>query len=175
MSQNKVHVMVDIETYDVIPSAVILSLGACTIRDSAAGCFYTEFDPNTQSDRTTSASTIEWWKRQGEDKIPNKSTTYLEDGLRKFSFWLSSLRAEPIIWCKGTDFDVAILADAYKYYNMRIPWKYNNIRDMRTLKKCHPQLTYIENPNPHHALQDAIYQTHHLQQIFMYNQHLQWE
>lgn len=165
--------MIDIETYDVIPSAVILSLGACVMNSQEENVFYREFNPATQDMRTTSQSTIDWWNQQS---IPAPcGSLSLQQGLGEFKYWLSTLRAEPIIWCKGTDFDTAILAHAYKQYNIELPWKYNNVRDMRTLKKLHPQLTYATNHNPHHALSDAINQAVHLSQIFAYNPQLQWE
>lgn len=173
MSLDKVHIMVDIETLDTTPSAVILSIGAVTMHNAEYAMFYREYNPDTQFERTKSQSTIDWWKGQ-PISIPS-SELELYTGLEEFSYWIKSLRAEPIIWCKGTDFDTAILAHAYKQYKLEVPWKYNRVRDMRTLKKLHPQLTYSENLSPHHALQDAISQANHLEQIFAYNQYLQWE
>jgi hypothetical protein len=173
MSSNKVHVMVDIECYDVVPTAVILSLGAVTMHRADQQTFYAEYATDTQYERTRSISTIEWWAQQSTP-LP-QGLTALKDGLIDFALWLRDLRAEPIIWCKGTDFDTAILAHAFNQYAMAAPWKYNHVRDMRTLKKCHPQLNYVENQQPHHALQDAINQAVHLNQIFAYNQYLQWE
>lgn len=173
MSSNKVHVMVDIETLDTERTAVILSLGAVVMNSAEEHTLYLEFDSDTQYERTKSQSTIEWWNQQ---PIPApKGSMTLVDGLKAFKLWLSALRAEPIIWCKGTDFDTAILAHAYAHNRIEIPWKYNNVRDVRTLKKLHPQLTYATNHQPHHALQDAINQAVHLSQIFAYNQYLQWE
>ena len=173
MSSDKVHVMVDIETYDTERTAMIASIGAITMHRADQAMFYGEYNTDGQYGRTKGEATLAWWKEQS---IPIPfSGVYLEEGLRNFSKYLADLRAEPIIWCKGTDFDTAILAHAYAQYGYPVPWKYNNIRDMRTLKKCHPQLHYIQNPNPHHALQDAINQANHLNQIFAYNQYLQWE
>lgn len=173
MSSDKVHVMVDIETLDTTPSAVILSLGAVTMHREDQQTFYGEYNPDTQYERTQSQSTIDWWSQQPIRRPESPINIYT--GLEEFSYWLHSLRAEPIIWCKGTDFDTAMLAHAYAQYKVPVPWKHNNIRDMRTLKKCHPQLNYLANPVPHHALQDAINQATHLNQIFAYNQYLQWE
>lgn len=161
----KVHIMVDIETLDVCPTAVILSIGACTLDE--IDTFYQELDTSSQYERTRSQSTIEWWSKQS---IPMPAGTVpIKDVLYNFKHWISALRAEPIIWCKGTDFDVAILANAFNQYSMGIPWKYNHIRDMRTLVKMHPQITHAPNLNPHHALQDALYQARQLRKLLMYN------
>lgn len=177
MSQDKVHLMVDIESEDVEPSAVILSIGGCTIREiDTSKYFYSELDTNTQFGRTKSPFTLEWWKTQvakGGYKPDGK--VYIKDALEQFSDWIKSFNARPIIWCKGTDFDVKILDDAYKMEKLEVPWAYNDVRDFRTLKKLHPQLTFPENQFAHHALEDALYQARCLNTIFAYNDRLQWE
>jgi len=174
MSSDKVHVMVDIETWDTKPSAVILSLGACVVTNTDV-TFYKEAAVDSQASRTASIATMDWWAEQEKNGVyyPNKGTQSLKEVLQEFSRWLSTLRAEPIIWCKGTDFDTAILAHAYNQCSLQLPWKYNNVRDFRTLLKLHSQLERGTNLVPHHALQDAIYQSRELQRILNYNNYLQ--
>lgn len=152
MSQDKVHIMVDLETYDVNPSAVILSIGACVI-DAPEKRFYLELDPTTQFERTVSMATKEWWSKQPMP-IPIGSC-HLYDALAQFTFWIRSFNAEPVIWCKGTDFDVAILTHAYNQMSVAVPWKYNNTRDCRTIFKI---ANYTPKKAEHNALQDAIEQ-----------------
>lgn len=169
-SQDKVYVMIDIETLDVESTAVILSIGACTIEDRPENTFYGEYDPETQYERTKSQSTIDWWAKQS---IPRPgSDIYLHEGLRELARWFSSLRADPIVWCKGTDFDTAILTHAYKQYHLSIPWHYNSVRDFRTLKKLFPAYSYPKNPQPHHALADAKHQAEELKGIMRANLNL---
>jgi hypothetical protein len=149
------HFMIDIETYDVTPSAVILSIGAERILGS--GTFYVEIDPNTQYERTASLATKEWWAKQGNPPI--HGTTTLHDALTSLAHWLKSLSEEPIIWCKGTDFDTVILAHAYKQLNLEVPWKYYNVRDCRTVfKLCNAPKVGAE----HNALEDAMAQSDEL-------------
>lgn len=177
MSQDKVHIMVDIETEDVEPSAVILSIGACNIRETTTSkCFYSELDTATQCGRTKSSFTLEWWKTQvAKGGYKPAGGVYIKAALDQFSAWIKSFNARPIIWCKGTDFDVKILVDAYKMERIEIPWAYTDVRDFRTLKNLHPQLTFSENHFAHHALEDALYQAQCLRIIFAYNDRLQWE
>lgn len=149
------HVMVDIETYDTKPSAVILSIGADVILGS--GEFYQELDISTQYERTASIATKEWWAKQGNPPI--HGTVTLHDALTNFATFLAVLPSEPIIWCKGTDFDVAILTHAYQALYRSVPWKYNNVRDCRTVFK----LAGINPPKAsHNALEDAIMQSDYL-------------
>lgn len=162
MSSEKVNVMVDIETLDVKSTAVILSIGACTIElFTEAITFYEEIDPASQSSRSISQSTVDWWKTQSG--YPGGGIRSLKAVLTSFSRYLSSLRAEPIIWCKGTDFDTQILANAFTEHGMEVPWKYNAVRDFRTVKKLLP-VNVGPNPNPHNALADALHQSAELRQ-----------
>lgn len=149
------HFMIDIETYDVTPSAVILSIGAERILGSET--FYVEVDPNTQYERTASIATKEWWAKQGNPPI--HGITPLHDALIQLSGWLKNLSQEPVIWCKGTDFDTVILTHAYKSFSMETPWKYNHVRDCRTVFKL---LGVTPSRATHNALEDAMMQSDEL-------------
>ena len=156
------HIMVDIETLDVAVTAKILSIGACTIVPTDAGRheFYRELYPH-QPSRTESQSTLDWWKQQAN--MPH-GTLDLASALQQFSQWIASLRTTPIIWCKGLDFDVAILNHAFRQCAIQIPWKYNHVRDCRTLEWIFEDKIdkSIENTNSHNALSDAKYQRERL-------------
>lgn len=175
MSSDKIHLMVDIESEDTEPSAVILSIGASDIKNPE-NCFYLELDTHTQFGRTKSEKTVDWWNAQVAKGVykPN-GRVEISDALTQFSAYIKAFGKRPIIWCKGTDFDVKILVDAYSMERVELPWKYNDVRDFRTLLKLHPQLQLPTNPHPHHALEDALYQAHCLTTIFAYNTTLQWE
>ena len=168
-STDPVHFMVDLETLDTTPSSVILSIGTCVIpgyMDPAdSDKFYVEVHVGSQYMRTQSISTIEWWKQQGN--CPDHGTISLTDALRQFRDYLLRYTTEPIIWCKGTDFDTAILAHAYKQMGSDTPWRYNNVRDFRTVKKLFADSLVVTAPNlnPHNALADAIHQARELRQL----------
>lgn len=146
------HIMVDIETYDVKPSAVILSIGAATLFGNDD--FYAEIDPKTQPNRTCSDSTVNWWAAQGNPPI-NGTNNFIET-MQAFATWVKARGERPVIWCKGTNFDVVILTHALESLNIPVPWKYNDVRDCRTVFK-------LAGINPvvaeHHALSDVYNQT----------------
>lgn len=149
MQTDKIHIMVDLETYDTKPTAVILSIGAVVIVDPIQS-YYRELDPTTQTYRTVSDSTKEWLSKQ---PMPLPVGPYsLYAALSGFTAWIKSFNREPVIWCKGTDFDVAILANAYQQMYLLVPWKYNNIRDCRTMFKV---AQWEPKKANHNALQDA--------------------
>lgn len=157
------HVMVDIETLDTEETAVILSIGACLIPRTSCQ-FYVECNPGTgQMARTTSQSTVDWWNQQVPGLLPN-GHELLIDSLIMFSRWLKQLPGKPVLWAKGIDFDTKVLANAYKQFNLPVPWKYNDVRDFRTMKKMLP-LEGLVNSNPHNALADAKHQADVLEDI----------
>ena len=167
-ANSPVHIMVDIETLDTDRTAVILSIGAVTIPSMLGNefkSFYVECYEYKQYERTASQDTINWWAKQPSGLMP-KGTILLTEALKEFKLWIEQQRAEPIMWCKGTDFDTAILAHAFQQYKIPVPWKYNAIRDVRTLEKI-LSVASQKNENPHNALADALHQSRKLQQIML--------
>ena len=166
-SQEPVHIMVDLETWDTTASAVILSIGACIIGPDPKrfDTLYLELNTNTQYMRTKSVSTMEWWEQQGN--CPCNGRTSLVDALYHLRDYLARITVKPIIWCKGTDFDVSILSHAYRQMGVEPPWKYSDVRDFRTVKKMFGEsmVTTIQNPQPHNALEDAVFQAQQLYSI----------
>ena len=166
-SNEAVHIMVDLETWDTTASAVILSIGACIIGADPKrfDTLYLELSTYTQYMRTKSVSAMEWWEQQGN--CPCNGRTSLVDALYHLRDYLARITVRPIIWCKGTDFDVSILTHAYGQMGVPTPWKYNDVRDFRTVKKMFGEsmVTTISNPKPHDALEDAVFQAQQLYSI----------
>jgi len=167
MPQND-HIMVDIETLDTEESAVILSIGACVVSSNRfRPQFYGEIAIQHQLDlgRTKSESTEAWWATQPFS--PPNGVFLLRGTLIEFARWIEVYTPEPIIWAKGIDFDTKILAHAYKQCGLSVPWKYNNVRDFRTVKKLFSESIdpSLINVQAHNALEDAIYQTRQLLSI----------
>jgi len=158
------HVMVDIETLGTGTDAVILSIGACTIDSDglgwARGIYYKEIHLS-QADRKFDMGTVLWWMHQNSKGVtlPMGGTMPIEEVLEEFNDWLH-LFDRPIIWCKGTDFDIAILTHAMNQHNIKPAWKYSNVRDCRTVFKLFPvaKEAIPANENPHDALADAAHQ-----------------
>lgn len=156
---NEQHIMIDIETLDTIPSAIILSIGAVAFKPEHEMDFYIEIFTDSQYTRTSSLNTLAWWKNQKNfPKHPSVDLTY---ALTCLSVWISDVSGTrtPIIWCKGTDFDVTILADAYRQHKLPIPWRYNKVRDCRTIFET---FGVPITGASHNALADAKDQAHDL-------------
>ena len=167
MTKQLRHVMIDNETLDLVPSSKIVSIGA-VIFDPRYGkisddTFYVELDLKAQKGRTEDHSvngTVAWWKKQTpEVRKALKGTTLLEDALEDLEFWLPD---DCKVWGNGSIFDIAMLEDAYRQYEMKIPWEYWNIRDMRTIKDMYESSRGSWEKGyrgtKHNALEDAKYQ-----------------
>lgn len=179
MSSNsrELHFMVDTETYGLRPDSVILSLGACTVlppveTEFSNETFYEEFSVSFQSVRAKQQATMDWWATQSN--CPCNGTTPLAEGLAKFIEWMSSLcnnrQAVPVVWCKGTDFDIPLLYNAFDQCGLKAPWKYNDVADLRTITRRLWPTTYTNLQRPewlaqHNALHDAMWQAYVLEKL----------
>lgn len=160
------NVMIDLETMDTASTAAIVSIGAVKFdKDGISDEFYSIIDlaDCVQHGLTMSPSTVQWWISQ-----PNKSDTFdgnksklLSSALLKFGGWIPD---NARVWGNGSDFDNAILRNAYNACSLSVPWKYYNNCCYRTFKNLFP--TPIDRVGTHHnALDDARSQALHLIKI----------
>jgi 3'-5' exoribonuclease-like protein len=169
-------IMIDIETLDIARTATILQIGACKFSpdDGITEKFYVFVELESQPKSTISPATLKWWTTQSAMPI-FAGAAHINDALSRLHDWLiaqgaTGLNNDYEIWCKGTDFDAAILAHAYKtYMQMETPWKYSAPRDCRTLFKLFPEIKApTANKHAHDALADAIHQAEHAARILKY-------
>lgn len=153
--------MIDLETLDILPTAKIVSIGAVIFDpryNAMGGEFYEELDFKAQTNRTSSADTIAWWKKQSvEARKSLKGTADLKATLEALATFLPY---KCRVWGNGPTFDIVILEDAYRSFNMQIPWDFWNIRDMRTIKDIYENerggFGWSNKTVAHNALLDAI-------------------
>lgn len=169
-------VMLDIETFSPRVDAVILSLGAVIITPELEIMDDPQFDDKfyivierakSQEGRHIDIHTVEWWMKQDNYPTTTQNSAHLPEALIVFNDWFARKRImlgiqkdDVEVWAKGTDFDIAILRDTYDALRIEIPWKYNMVRDLRTLLKTTkiPYPPKEENPGLHDALGDAYWQ-----------------
>lgn len=153
-------VMLDIETLGLDPGAAIISIGACRFRpgDGVVGeTFYVEIDADTCSDAGLHIDddTFEWWQEQDSDLAPLHGDTALADALARLKHYIGDADE---VWANSPSFDCEMLETAYDVVGMSEPWKYNQERDVRTLRSL-PNAVEVEmDGREHHALDDAIHQ-----------------
>lgn len=174
MSKPRAQVSFDLETAGVSPASAIVSIGAvATCENTGEKCsFYSVCNLASQTDRVIDPSTIAWWEsqpveaRQTFDQARVGDCPSLAETLDKLTEWLGQIGAthDVYVWGNGSDFDVAILAHAYRQRSPFVPWNFRHSRDMRTLYDITLRLgldisgAVQRNGVHHNALDDATYQ-----------------
>jgi hypothetical protein len=192
--------VVDIETLAIETNAVILSCGICIVditktepfKDIVLNGINIYFDQTTQKEkgRTASKSTLEWWEKQGEkakDCIDNDNKIQIRDFYGVFDKFCTDVglgdspyhtdRKKLRWFARGPHFDIAKLESMFSDFNVTPPWKYYNVRDIRTWLECNglpDNLKLIKPPEmiPHNSLHDAAFDGWMMQQVLFNKENL---
>ena len=169
--------MIDIETLGTTPDALILTVAAQSFDPVGDGyynqSYYARVDFDSQLDRKIEDGTLKWWATQNsmarEEAFSEDNRKPLEQVLDELGklIWQSNA-----IWANGPTFDMTILEHAYKSYKKPLPWQYYRVRDARTVYMLksdsavlsNSQVTDVNRPASHHALDDCRRQIDLLQQ-----------
>lgn len=151
------HVMIDIETLGTCSDAVVLSIGA--VKFNLQDKFYTTLnvDEELKTDAKVSADTLLWWLDHKEVKdVAMLSDINSEPNYDKLSRLLEFVEPCEYFWSKGINFDFPILDNCLRRYGLEPKWRYNKLRDFRTLEALttHSPIS----PASHNALDDAVEQ-----------------
>lgn len=166
-----VNVMVDLETLGTGPDAKVISIGAVIfdVEKELGDSFYQEISWEVSSG-TMDVGTIKFWMDQSsKGNTPPMSSVAPEwQVVSDFRTWLKDIKGsnDLTIWANGTDFDIPKLDRLLTLNNYLHLWKYNSVRDYRTVAKLFE--TYGEKPlrfGHHNALADAKWQATHLLSI----------
>lgn len=167
------HLMLDLETLSTENNAVITQIGWClfdptnvVIGGNASGCFWPDPAQQILNGRNVSYSTIQWWMKQDDAaraKFEQKSDNpFRVAGSFNVAFDWANIYG---VWGHGATFDPVLLADFLKRYGVPTPWKYNQVRDTRTLFWLLP--TEMEKARIKHSAQDdAVAQATTVQKAF---------
>lgn len=156
--ETEFHFMVDIETLAVSSNAAITEIGAISISphptDNTRIDSFHEHCWDGYGDRDP--KTIQW---RLDNNLPWASSEEktVEAVLIDFCSWIKKVAAgrEIYLWCKGTDFDAVIIKNAAAMREVELPWKYNSIRDLRTILHFFPQFKVPKELVKHDGLDDA--------------------
>lgn len=167
-------VMLDLETLGTGANSAIISIGACRFNpcnregNQIIDTFHGVISMNSclAVGMTQDQNTVDWWEKQSPEakagSYDHPSPTDLRVVLLAFSDWMS---ANSEVWGNGSDFDNAMLAEAYRKVGLPLPWKFWNNRCYRTMKNQFPDVTLNRHGTHHNALDDAISQAKHLCRI----------
>lgn len=167
-------IMIDLETLDTQPSAVIVSIGAVRFGPDAWSSyetFYCAVAFDQRDGRSVSRDTIAWWLTQPAEvqaALSDPAAIPLNGALSQLAIWISNGGSHSAreVWAGPATFDLAVLEHAYHTCGWcALPWNYNETRCYTTIRKQHPEVQRPVNPMAHNALADAQAQAEHLTAI----------
>ena len=165
------HLMIDMETMAVSPSAVVLSLGAVHFNPYGNGYgdkiyFRIDLDDQDKLGREIDPNTLEWWAKQDpaimEEAFSPDNRVPLADAMDQFHKFAWGCDA---FWSHGSIFDIVILETYYRKLGKPLPWNFWQIRDTRTIF----DLGYdpeMPKDAKHNALEDAYRQAVGVQNMY---------
>ena len=181
----------DIETLGISANSVVLSMGFCLFDDEQEQSFseivdsgvevFFNVDAQKDAGRDIRQSTLDWWAEQGEEarRVLEATDTIMPRDFYDECFYpyLEKHDVNPN-WAlkncrwftRGPHFDIAIVDDLFEDFNVTAPWKYYNVRDIRTWLECHgmPDNLKLVKPDEmvaHNALHDAAFDAYMMQQV----------
>lgn len=180
-----VGIMVDIETLALAPKAVVTQLAfvAFDLDDPDTVVRYDEeylpLDPQLVLSRVISGDTLIWWMGQDDQARKrfeaNKGNDFQElvalvqSWSRKFE--QATGGADKVeVYAQGPQFDLVVIESLLADLGLETPWKYSQVRDLRTLS-AEAGMTRDTVPMapglvPHHALSDCRHQIAVLQEAW---------
>ncbi len=171
-----IDVMIDLETLGTDNDAHILSIGA-VVFDRVTGAIPDEFYASNltcEQGRKVDIDTVRWWMQQDKDAKDIFSGEPVTIGLALLELkrWFAESvcaddsRIHPLVWGNGSTFDISILTHACNQAGMEIPWRFWDVRDVRTVVDLAAgkvdKKSYPFNGTKHNALDDARHQVWYL-------------
>jgi exodeoxyribonuclease VIII len=158
--------MIDFETLGQDPSTTVISIGACFFNEDTGEIgptFYMAFDVDEQirKGRTITGDTLKWWMGQSNaaKKVFNEKAKPAKEVLTLFSQWVLSQNTISKIrpWGNGSTFDISIIEDMFRMYDVKCPWLYYNVFDLRTFRRYVANGAKVDKSSgvDHNALDDA--------------------
>lgn len=133
------HIMLDLETLGTNPGCVVVSIGAVPfdpVKGYVGDGFYRPIALKSAQEAglTIMADTVGWWLQQSSEArgalFANPAP--LAFALDEFSLWWRENQGVEV-WGHGASFDPPILEAAYAAVGRRVPWRFPDVRDTRTL------------------------------------------
>lgn len=169
------HAMLDLETLDITPQGVILTIGGVKFDPFHPGKephsdFYMRLEIENQEDRgrVINKDTLDWWSRQDleiiEEALGDHDRHSVEAMLAALKKWFVGCDK---VWAQGICFDISMLEDIHRQYGYPIPWQFYQVEDSRTIINRMPKDPRKDmNFAAHNALEDCRVQAKSLQIAF---------
>lgn len=158
--QQQSHVMIDIETLGLQINSDIIAIGV-VVFDAHGIIEQHEWFCNLQ-DSHVDGNTLQWHLNSNAKFIHNWAEAEKVALYIALSNLAKVIKPTDIVWCKSTDFDIAMIRYWLNKFGLQTPWHYRNIRDYRTTANLFPSIAMKESYAKHSALNDCMNQAEHL-------------
>lgn len=161
----KHHTMLDIETLATSDKAVVVSVGAVTMRYDTLEivdeyeCIFEDLEEQVKLGREKSEQTLEWWS-----KLPPGASDPLYNNhlfpeilrtTRRGLIELSAFCKNTYVWGLGSMFDNVIIRSIMKDFEVKPLWHYRDDMCFRTIMNLFPVAKDTRIGTHHNALDDA--------------------
>lgn len=169
------HFMIDLETMSTAGDAAILSIGIQPfdprgqgISEAAGLVIHVDLQACMNAGLRVDAATVMWWLSQTDDAraaLVARAPVMLSEALRELTAFgqRNGGWSWAKVWGNGAAFDIPILENAFRRCRLDIPWAYNNVLDVRTMKWLAPDVPKVKPKVAHDALSDAQAQALYVQ------------
>jgi DNA polymerase III epsilon subunit-like protein len=153
--------MLDVESYSTRPDAALLQIGAVVIGENfnLGRGFLACINPSYAIGHHDPKA-VAWWGDQDPAvrlRVLNGTDTP-QKVAEDFAGWVRAVEVEEV-WARGPQLDVCALEHLMRECNVEVPWKYSDVRDLRTMTAMFPLLG--PERSGHHLPHDAYYDAHH--------------
>lgn len=156
-------IMIDIETLDTASTSAVLSIGAVYF-DRKTGeigkSFYSRISfVDAVSLGTVSDSTMKWWSEQSKE-ARDEAFGGMEGAIDVAKQFAEFITPDAKPWGNGSIFDITILEHWFNKCGVQVPWKFWNVRDVRTIVDWFniDVRSYKREGVHHNALDDCLHQ-----------------
>jgi hypothetical protein len=157
--------MIDIESLGTRPGSVVTQIGWATFGRGeipVAGSFRFSVDEQLAAGAVMDIDTLRWWSKQAgfADQLAAYRLPSMEESLRHVA---GELKGAQYYWANSPNFDMVLLEDTFRRFDVQVPWKYSQLRDMRTalMMRGYSRAGDVMPPDrnrQHDAEYDALYQ-----------------
>jgi hypothetical protein len=139
------HIMLDIETLGLRPGCSVVSVAMVRLSDLQSMQINLDRETQGKVGLLESQETLIWWGQQSHAAQaaaflnPHDARTalaYVGQWMRWAIAPDGNMDVAPdpwFLWCHGAGFDAPILEYAFERFGLQAPWRYDQIRDTRTL------------------------------------------
>lgn len=160
------NIMVDLETLSTSMDAHILTVGAVAFNPQSGEIidkFYhrVDFKSCEEIDLKKSEDTMFFWRSQPsavyEEAFGSENRKPIKEVMNEFTkFWNKNNGKE--FWCNGANFDEPILSTVFERLHLQKPWKFWNVRCLRTFMSLKNVTMKMFGEVKHNALDDCLNQ-----------------